>query len=70
MWRVAIVIAVLLMLVLFVALNMHSVQVNMPFTKGFEIRMVFLVVVSFALGYGAARLVRLAKDLKNPRREL
>ena len=69
MWRAAIVIAVLLAALLFVGLNMHATQINVPFTKGFEIRTVFLVIASFALGYGAAHLVRLAKDLKNPRRE-
>ena len=69
MWRAVIVIIILLIVLLFVALNMHPAQVNFPFTKGFEIRTVFLVVFSFFLGYGAAYFVKLGKDLKNHRSE-
>ena len=69
MWRTAIVIAVLLAFVLFMAMNMHSVQVNVPFGKGFEVRIVFLVILSFVLGYAAAILIRMAKGFQNSKKE-
>jgi len=69
MWRAVLVISILLIVLLFVALNMHTTQVNFPFTKGFEIRTVFLVVASFVLGYGAACLVRLTRGMKSHRRD-
>jgi len=68
MWRVVIVIGVLLLVFLFVGQNMHSIQINMPFSGGFEVRTVFLVAVVFFLGYGAAHFVAFVRDFKNRRR--
>ena len=65
MWRVAIIITILLIVLLFVAPNMHSTELHVPFTKGFEIRTAFLLIVSFLLGYAAAYFVGLAKNVKN-----
>jgi uncharacterized integral membrane protein len=53
---------------LFIAGNMHTTQVNLPFGKGFEIRTVFLLIVSFFLGYGTAYFVGLIKNSKNRRK--
>ena len=68
MWQVAIVVILLLVGFMFVALNMHTTEVNFPFTKGFQVRTVLLLLVSFGLGYATAYFVRLAKDMKNRRR--
>jgi len=40
----------------------------MPFTDGFEIRTVFLLALSFILGYGTACLVGFVKNSKNNRK--
>lgn len=61
MWRGAIIISILLVLVVFAALNMHQTRVNMPFTSGFEVRTVFLLIVTFFLGYAVAYFVELAR---------
>ncbi|GAG20069.1 unnamed protein product [marine sediment metagenome] len=61
MWRTGIIIAVLLTLLIFAALNMHQTRVNVPFTQGYEIRTVFLLIVSFALGYAVAYFVELTR---------
>jgi len=68
MWRTIIIIAVVLIIFLFVAVNMHTTQVNLPFGKGFAIRTVFLLILSFLLGYGTAYLVGLVKNSKNRRK--
>jgi len=65
MWRTILVIAVVLIIFLFIAGNMHMTQVNLPFGKGFEIRTVFLLVLSFLLGYGTAYFVGIIKNSKN-----
>jgi len=65
MWRTIIIIAVVVIVFLFVAGNMHSTQVNLPFGNGFEIRTVFLLILSFLFGYGTAYLVGFAKNSKN-----
>ena len=65
MWRVTSIIVISLVVVLFVALNMHTAQVNFPFTNGFETRTVFLVIASFLLGYGTACLLAFTKQLKH-----
>lgn len=70
MWRAATVITILLIVLLFAALNMHPTQVNFPFTKGFEIRTVFLLILSFFLGYAVAYFVGLVRNLKNRGRKL
>jgi len=69
MWRTVIVITILLIVFLFVAVNMHQTRVNFPFTKGFEIRTVFLLVLSFFVGFATAYFVRFTKDSKNRRNE-
>jgi len=65
MWRTILVIAVVLIIFLFIAVNMHTTQINLPFGKGFEIRTVFLFVLSFLLGYGTAYFVGIIKNSKN-----
>ena len=65
MWRTILIIAIVLITFLFVAVNMHTTQVNLPFGKGFEIRTVFLLVLSFLLGYGTAYFVWFIKNSKN-----
>ena len=65
MWRTIIIIAVIAIIFLFVAVNMHTTQVNLPFGKGFEIRTVFLLLLSFLFGYGTAYLVGFARNSKN-----
>ena len=62
------IIVVVLVMFLFIAGNMHTTQVNLPFGKGFEIRTVFLLVVSFLLGYGTACFVGIIKKSKNQRK--
>jgi len=68
MWRTILIIAVVLIIFLFIAANMHTTQVNLPFGKGFEIRTVFLLVLSFLLGYGTAYFVGFVKKSKNNRK--
>ena len=68
MWRTMIVIIVVLVIILFVGGNMHTTRVNFPLTNGFEIRTVFLLFVSFILGYGTAYLVGFVKNSKNNRK--
>ena len=68
MWRTIAVIIVVLIIFLFIGGNMHTTRVNLPFTNGFEIRTVFLLFVSFLLGYGTAYLVGLVKNSKNNRK--
>ena len=64
MWRKIIVIVAALIVFLLVAVNMHSTQVNLPFGKGFEVRTVFLLIISFLFGYGTAYLVGFLKNSK------
>jgi uncharacterized integral membrane protein len=68
MWRTIIIIIVVLIVFLFVAVNMHTTQINLPFGKGFEIRTVFLLTLSFFVGYGTAYLVSFLKNSKNRRK--
>jgi len=68
MWRTILVIAVVLIIFLFIVGNMHTTQVNLPFGKGFEIRTVFLLVLSFLVGYGTAYFVGIIKNSKNRRK--
>jgi len=68
MWRTIIIIIVVVIIFLFVGGNMHTTRVNMPFTDGFEIRTVFLLALSFILGYGTACLVGFVKNSKNNRK--
>jgi uncharacterized integral membrane protein len=70
MWRTILVVAVVLIIFLFIAVNMHTTQVNLPFGKGFEIRTVFLLILSFLLGYGTAYFVGFLKNSKNRRRQI
>jgi uncharacterized integral membrane protein len=62
MWRTILVIAVVLIIFLFIAGNMHTTQVNLPFGRHFEIRTIFLLVLSFLLGYGTAYFVGIIKN--------
>ena len=68
MWRTILIIIVVLGIFLFVGGNMHTTRVNLPFTDGFEIRTVFLLALSFILGYGTAYLVGIVKNSKNNRK--
>jgi len=68
MWRTIIIIIVVLVIFLFIAGNMHTTQVNLPFGKGFEIRTVFLLALTFLLGYGTAYFVGIIKNSKNHRK--
>ena len=68
MWRTILVIVVVLIIFLFIVGNMHTTQVNLPFGKGFEIRTVFLLVLSFLSGYGTAYFVGIIKNSKNRRK--
>jgi uncharacterized integral membrane protein len=68
MWRTVLIIAVVLIIFLFISVNMHTTQVNLPFGKGFEIRTVLLLVLSFLLGYGTAYFVGIIKNSKNRRK--
>ena len=68
MWRMIIIIIVVLVIFLFIAGNMHTTQVNLPFGKGFEIRTVFLLALTFLLGYGTAYFVGIVKNSKNLRK--
>jgi len=68
MWRVATVVIILLIVFLFMAMNMHQTQINFPFTKGFEIRTVFLLILSFCFGYATAYFVGLTKNSRNRRK--
>ncbi len=65
MWRTIAVIIVVLIIFLFVGGNMHTTRVNLPFTDGFEIKTVFLLALSFIVGYGTACLVGFVKNSKN-----
>lgn len=61
MWRKAIIITAALTVITLAALNMHPTRVNVPFTQGYEIKTVFLLIVSFFLGYGVAYFVELTR---------
>jgi len=65
MWRAVIVITIFLIVLLFVTQNMHTTKVNFPFTKGVEVSTVFLVILSFFLGFATSYFVRFTKDFKN-----
>jgi uncharacterized integral membrane protein len=65
MWRTIVIIIVVLIIFLFIGGNMHTTRVNLPFTDGFEIRTVFLLALSFIVGYGTASLVGFIKNSKN-----
>ena len=67
MWRTLIVIIVVLIIFLFIAGNMHTTQVNLPFGKGFEMRTFFLLALTFFLGYCTAYFVGIVKNSKNHR---
>jgi len=68
MWRTIIIIIVVLVIFSFVGGNMHTTRINLPFTNGFEIRTVFLLFVSFLLGYSTAYLVGFIKKSRNNRK--
>jgi uncharacterized integral membrane protein len=68
MWRTILIISVVLIIFLFISVNMHTTQINLPFGKGFEIRTVFLLVFSFFLGYGTAYFIGIIKNSKNRRK--
>ena len=68
MWRTILIIIVVLGVLLFIGGNMHTTRVNMLFTDGFEIRTIFLLALSFILGYGTAYLVGIVKNSKNNRK--
>ena len=68
MWRTILIIAVVLIVFLFIVGNMHTTQVNLPFGRGFEIRTVFLLVLSFLSGYCTAYFVGIIKNSKNRRK--
>jgi len=61
MWRKAIIIILVLAVVILAALNMHPTKVNVPFTQGYEVKTVFLLIASFVLGYGVAYFVELTR---------
>lgn len=61
MWRKVIIIIVVLAAIILAALNMHTTKVNIPFTKGYEIKTVFLLITTFFLGYGVAYFVELSR---------
>ena len=69
MWRAALIIGIVLAVFVLSAQNMHRTRVNLPFTQGFEIATVFLLVLCFALGYGTARLTALVRDSRKRKRE-
>ena len=69
MWRVALIIGIVLAALVLSAQNMHRTRVNLPFTQGFEIATVFLLVLCFALGYATARLTALVRDSRKRKRE-
>ena len=62
MWRKILIITVVLAVLVLAALNMHTTKVNLPFTQGYEIKTVFLVIASFFLGYGVAYFVELSRS--------
>jgi len=68
-WRMIIVIIIILLVLIFSAQNMHATQVNFPFTSGFEIRMVFLLVLCFILGYATAHFIGFAKNFRKRDKE-
>ena len=70
MWRAIVIVGISLLIILFASLNMHATRLNVPFTKGFEIRTVFLLLLCFFLGYASAFFVGLAKVVKNRKRQL
>ena len=65
MFRTIIIIIVVLVIFLFIAGNMHTTQVNLPFGKGFEVRTVLLLALTFVLGYGTAYFIGIVKNSKN-----
>jgi len=48
---------------------MHSTQVNFPFTSGIQVRMVFLLILCFILGYATAHFVELGKNFRKRDKE-
>jgi len=70
MWRAALIIGIVLAVLVLSAQNMHRTRVNLPFTEGFEITTVFLLVLCFALGYATARVMALVKNSRKRKREL
>ena len=68
MLRTIIIIVVVLAVFLFVGGNMHTTRVNLPFTDGFETKTIFILALTFLLGYGTAYLVGLVKNSKKIRK--
>ena len=61
MWRKILIITGVLGILILAALNMHTTKVNVPFTQGYEIRTILLLIVSFFLGYGVAHFIELSR---------
>ena len=69
MWHSAMLIIVLVLAIIFGAQNMHQTRVNFPFAGTFEIRTVFLLILCFFLGYVAASLIWLTKQVRKNKEE-
>ena len=65
MWQGLIIIAIMAVIMLFGAQNMHQTKVNFPFMGTFEARTVFLLLLCFFLGYIAASFTWLIKNFKD-----
>ena len=65
MWRAVTIIAVVLIVLVFTASNMHPTRVDFPFTRGFETRTAFVSILCFTLGYAISSLVAFVRRVKN-----
>ena len=69
MWQAILITVIFLIVIVFGAQNMHQTRVNFPFSGGFEIRTVFLLLLCFFLGFASASFIWVAKQLKNRKKK-
>ena len=69
MWQVILAVIITLLIVVFAFQNMHQTELNFLFTRPFEIRIVFLLMISFFLGFAASSVYWCKKFLRYRRKK-
>ena len=69
MWQTGLFLIILTLIIVFGAQNMHQTRVNFPFTGGFEIRTVFLLILCFFLGFASSFFMLITRQLKKRKKK-
>ena len=64
MWQAVVLLGMFLFVTLFSVQNMHQTRINFPLAGGFEITTMFLLILCFFLGFAAASILWLTKQIK------